>query len=77
MADQEVKRLKIRELLPEYGDKIATLTLEEAKDLTFDTMITVLPDGKTVRSWDELLEGIHSFHVEELELIRFAPMAGG
>ena len=77
MDEIQVKRLRIRELLPQYGDLIKTITVEEAEELDFQKMVTVLPNGKVVRSWDELLEGIHDIHQEEVDLIRFAPLAGG
>lgn len=77
MEESTVKRLRLRELLPQYGDRISTITVEEAKELDFQKMVTVLPNGKVVRSWDELLEGIHEIHQEELEVVRFAPLAGG
>jgi len=77
MDEIKVKRLRIRELLPQYGDRVATMTVEEAEELDFQKMVTVLPNGKVVRSWNELLEGIHEIHQEEVDLIRFAPLAGG
>jgi len=77
MTEIQVKRLRIRELLPEYGDNIATLEVEEARELDFEKMVTVLPNGEVIHSWDELLAGLHNYHQEEVELVRFAPMAGG
>ena len=77
MAEEQVKRLRIRELLPQYGDRVTTIALEEAKELDFEKMVTVLPNGEVIHSWDQLLEGIHNYHREELEVVRFAPLAGG
>ena len=77
MAEEQVKRLRLRELLPEYGDRVTTIAVEEARELDFQKMITVLPNGEVVHSWDELLEGIHQYHQEEVELVRFAPLVGG
>ena len=77
MAEEQVKRLRLRELLPEYGDQVRTITVEEAKELEFQKMITVFPNGEVVHSWDELLEVVHNYHREEVELIRFAPLVGG
>ena len=78
MDDIQVKRLRIRELLPEYGDRVRTITVEEAQEeLDFQKMVTVLPNGQVVHTWDELLQGIHEIHQEEVDLIRFAPLAGG
>lgn len=77
MEGSTVKRLRVRELLPEYGDRVRTITVEEAQELDFQKMVTVLPNGEVVRSWDELLEGIHNYQREELEVIRFAPLVGG
>ena len=73
----QVKRLRVRELLPEYGDRVTTITVEEAQELNFEKMVTVLPDGTVVHTWDELLESIQKIHQEEVELVRFAPLAGG
>ena len=77
MAEEQVKTLRIRELLPEYGDRVTTMTMEEAKELDFQKMVTVLPNGEVVHSWDELLEGVHQYHEEELQVVRFAPLVGG
>lgn len=77
MTESKVKRLRIRELLPQYGDLVTTMTVEESKEIDFQKMITVLPNGKVITSWDQLLEEIQSIDVEELEVIRFAPLAGG
>jgi len=77
MDNIQVKRLRVRELLPQYGDLVKTITVEEAQDLDFQKMITVLPNGTVVHSWDGLLESIHEIHQEEVDLIRFAPLAGG
>jgi len=77
MAEEQVKRLRLRELLPEYGDRVRTITVEEAQELDFQKMITVLPSGEVIHSWDELLEVIHNYHQEEVELVRFAPLLGG
>ena len=77
MAEEQVKKLRVRELLPEYGDRVTTITLEEAQELDFQKMITVLPNGEVIHSWDDLLENLHQYHQEELEVVRFAPLAGG
>lgn len=78
MAEEStVKRLRLRELLPQYGDRITTIAVEEAQELDFQKMITVLPNGEVVHSWDELLEDIQRYYHEELEVIRFAPLVGG
>jgi len=77
MAEEQVKRLRIRELLPQFGDQVTTMTVEEAKELEFEKVVTVFPNGEVVRSWDELLETIHKYHQEEVELVRFAPLVGG
>ena len=77
MEQPQVKRLRIRELLPEYGDRVTTMTMEEAKELDFQKMVTVLPNGEVIHSWDELLEGIHQYQEEELQVVRFAPLVGG
>ncbi len=77
MAGEQVKRLRLRELLPQYGDRISTITVEEAKELDFQKMVTVMPDGTAVHSWDELLESIHKFRQEEIDVVRFSPLAGG
>ena len=77
MAEEQVKRLYVRELLPEFGDRVTTITVEEAQELDFQKMVTILPNGEVVHSWDELLEGIHNYHQEEVQLIRFAPLMGG
>jgi len=77
MAEEQVKRLRVRELLPEYGDRITTITIEEAKELDLQKMVTVMPDGVVVHSWDELLESIHKFRREEIDVVRFAPLVGG
>jgi len=75
--EHEVKRLRLRELLPEYGDRITTIAVEEAQELDFQTLVTVMPDGTVVHSWDELLESIHKYRREEIDVIRFAPLVGG
>ena len=77
MAEGQVKRLRLRELLPEYGDRITTITIEEAKELDLQKMVTVMPDGMVVHSWDELLESIQKFQREEIDVVRFAPLVGG
>lgn len=77
MTEGQVKRLRLRELLPQYGDQVRTITVEEAQELDFQKMTTVFPNGEVVHSWDELLEVIHNYRREEVELIRFAPLAGG
>jgi len=77
MEEHQVKRLRLRELLPEVGDRVTTITVEEAQELDFQKMVTVLPNGEVVHSWDELLETIHNYRQEEVQLIRFAPLAGG
>ena len=77
MAEEQVKRFRVRELLPEYGDRVSTITVEEARELDFQKMITVLPNGEVIHSWDKLLEAIHQYHQEEVELVRFAPLVGG
>jgi len=77
MAEEQVKRFRIRELLPEYGDRVRTITVEEARELDFQIMTTVLPNGEIIHSWDKLLEALHQYHQEEVELVRFAPLAGG
>ena len=77
MDNIQVKRLRVRELLPEYGDRVRTMTVEEAQELDYKELITVLPNGKVVNSWDELLEGIHEYNQEEIDVVRFAPLFGG
>ena len=77
MATESVKRLRVRELLPEYGDLVKTITVEEARELDFQKRVTVMPDGTVVHSWDELLEACIRFKAEEIDVVRFAPLAGG
>ena len=77
MEGMEVKRLKIRELLPEYGDRASTITVEEAEVLDFSTMITIFPHGEVVHSYQELIDACRDYHSEELEVLRFYPLAGG
>jgi len=77
MEEHQVKRLRLRELLPEYGDRVTTITVEEAKELDLQKMVTVMPDGTVVHSWDQLLESIHKFKQEEIDVVRFAPLVGG
>ena len=72
-----VKRIHLRELLPQYGDRVRTITVEEAQELEFEKVITVLPNGEIVRSWDELLDVLHNYREEEVELVQFSPMVGG
>jgi len=77
MVEEQVKRLRLKELLPEYGDRVRTITVEEAKELDFQRMTTIFPNGEVAHSWDHLLEIIHDYHQEEVELVRFAPLVGG
>jgi len=80
-----VIRLKVRELDPLHGDHVKVMTLERAKteiqwlSLVGTTpMVTVLPNGEQVKSFDELLKAITAYpDQEEIELMRFPPMAGG
>jgi len=70
--------LKVRELHPLYGDRVTTMTLDEAKELDYNLMATVMPDGTVVHSFDQLLEVITKNPIpEEIEITRFPALAGG
>ena len=73
----ELKGFKIRELSPHEGDTVATLTIEEAKELDFETFVSVLPNGVVVHSFDELLEQCQGLDLEEPQVYRFQPLVGG
>ena len=71
------KVLKIRELDPSYGDICKTMTLDEAKELDFNLLVTALPGGEVVNSYEELLAAVEIYLGPEIEILRFPPMAGG
>ena len=74
----DLPRLRIREMHKDHGDKCQVVTIERAQELDYKTLITVLPNGKVIHSWDELLQGVEEYRgQEEIELLRFPPMAGG
>jgi len=73
-----MQTLKITEMHPRLGDTVATMTLEEARTLEFDLMSTiVLPTGKEVRSFDELVNEVGILDLEEVEVLRFPVLVGG
>jgi len=71
--------LRIKELSPLKGHTTTEVAVEEARDLDFKSAVTVvLPDGKQVHSFDELLEAITGREEEEVvEVMRFPPLMGG
>ena len=71
------RKIRIRELSPQEGDLVKTITVEEARELDYK-MVTVLPDGKVVHGFDELLEALAQYpEEEEPEVYRFPALAGG
>jgi len=76
-------KLRVRELHKSHGDLVKVMTLEEAKELDFQSTVTILPNGRAIHSFADLLTEVNSFlaeqktPVEEVEVLRFPPMAGG
>ena len=73
-----MRKIHVRELSAQEGDRATTMTIEEAKDLEFKGMITVLPDGAVVKNWDELLTALTEYPEEEEPVVyRFPALVGG
>ena len=75
--EKKVTTIRIRELDALYGDRVKTITVEEAQELDFKFLTTVLPNGEVVNSFEELLAALRDYPGPEVEIIRFPPMAGG
>ena len=74
-----VKTLKVRTLDPGSGDTVKVMTVEEAVELAWGPeLVTVFPNGEVVRSYEELRATLEVYKdQEEVELMRFPPLAGG
>ena len=73
-----MKPFNIRTLTGVHGDLVQTLTREEEiRELDFTFLATVMPDGTVVKSPEELLQAIIDSPLEEIEVLRFPPLAGG
>ena len=77
MEDLKVKRIRVRELTPEAGDRVQVMTIEKAQELDYASMVTVFPHGEVAHSFNDMIQIARGYEVEELEVVRFAPMAGG
>lgn len=78
MDNGVMPKLHIKEMDPRYGDLVKTITVEEARELDHKCMVTVFPNGEVAHSFEELLAITRNYtHLQEVDVVRFPPLAGG